>query len=127
MILTTAQLCEIARTRKLATIYRMAKQKLDFLVGKYSPGEMAVWMELESQARAYIADNNDVGTLLDDEATAASRTLLNHANNIVANADSLRASRISVVGARTIHRDVIEAFDDTDYTVIDAYDTTTGW
>ena len=127
MSLTTAELCQIARDRKLATVYRMAKQKLDYLIGKYSAGEMAEWVELQTQAMAYISDNNDIGTLLQDEATAASRTLINHSNDIVANADSLRASRISVVGARTVHRDAIEVFGDTDYSVIDAYDTTTGW
>ena len=78
-----------------------AKTLLDEAVSKYSSAEMASWDGLESQARAYIGGELITNCpMLKDEADLCSQDYTLLANEVIANAEGLKAYRTFVVAKR---------------------------
>jgi len=85
----------------IAKIMQDTKMALDEAVAKYSAGEMASWTSLEEQAIAFLGGELITNCpMLKDEADACSQDYATLANEIVANANGLRALRTAKVAER---------------------------
>jgi len=95
------------KAQKIAEINYAFEQSMNQLKSGYPQDEILTWSKQESEARAYLADNNAETPLLDGYVIVKSVTKTNLANAIIAKADMFATICGQLVGKRQYLEDII--------------------
>ncbi len=129
--LSTAEIAEIKQkilSAKLAEIDRMAKDKRDFFIKDYSPGEMASWPIKRSEALSYqsaTTPSDANAPALSAEAAVRGISTQNLVAKVIENSGLLINIESMIAGTSGKHRDALSSMSTAQ--AIRDYDISVGW